>query len=737
MKRLKIVPRLVVMGLALLLLVAWRATKRGQRNLAGPVDDPNCDPKDRLGGGRRLPWRFDARRYLDTVTDLELLRRSSEPDDLDSRFPEYNSTDPKVEASFSGRGFPAKAPPYPLKLSLYPFNRCSAWAGWGFINAWRQNAFDLCALERGLNETLIEELRITFEDETERVLYHDRAWKEMPESWFKTESEIKIATTKKAFDGNSAIKCMMRKDLSDEYHQMLCTLAPGTPLMLPRGSYPMTDCYLDHGESWGCNFGWGKPETTGMFPKGSVVVPGCAAGKKARDRMDKVSGAAKKMALSIAKSKEDGETAKRLMQRRTWKLLSGESRTPSLPAVGETTKSHDDFNNLPPAQLTCLYKVMHPVWFIERLDTTNLYHASEDHLSAFLTLLLLPQELQDAIAKSDITIALLDPQQPGPFATFFERLAPNRVRYLHLHPYPPGTCFVGGAIFGLHSATSLFSAGLQSHPWRGYGSLDPREKKAGCRSLLLSAFYRWIRDLYADRTHSQAEKWGCLSGPFPLPERTIPDMTLWSHARDAQRAPRNESGWFLDGHGKIPSRNGKRRIRFRVLWASRRSHESTAKLDDWQKQRALDPAAEDCGLQRMLKLVQHRNSLQCTRVHAAENQTVCTGSDIFWDLETMDPSDVPFLEQVERVSRADVLFGTHGAALAHAIYMRPGSALVEFGVHGNNHFKWIAEGGGHGYFYTPLIKADLRGAIYAVARAMRWIEGREWSVDPKVVMIDC
>lgn len=40
--------------------------------------------------------------------------------------------------------------------------------------------------------------------------------------------------------------------------------------------------------------------------------------------------------------------------------------------------------------------------------------------------------------------------------------------------------------------------------------------------------------------------------------------------------------------------------------------------------------------------------------------------------------------QIERFARVDVLIGVHGAGLANMIYMKPNSAVVEFGPYGND-----------------------------------------------------
>ena len=46
-------------------------------------------------------------------------------------------------------------------------------------------------------------------------------------------------------------------------------------------------------------------------------------------------------------------------------------------------------------------------------------------------------------------------------------------------------------------------------------------------------------------------------------------------------------------------------------------------------------------------------------------------------IKIIDKINFPFGKQLEIVWKSDILVGMHGAGLAHAIFMRPGSVLVE------------------------------------------------------------
>jgi protein O-GlcNAc transferase len=71
-------------------------------------------------------------------------------------------------------------------------------------------------------------------------------------------------------------------------------------------------------------------------------------------------------------------------------------------------------------------------------------------------------------------------------------------------------------------------------------------------------------------------------------------------------------------------------------------------------------------------------------------------------LEVVTFEDLTFTQQLEVVRRTDVLLGVHGAGLAHAFFLRPGSAVVEIQPLGFNHqgFRNLAQLRGLGYFRT-------------------------------------
>ncbi|KAL6857416.1 hypothetical protein ACO1O0_004851 [Amphichorda felina] len=76
-------------------------------------------------------------------------------------------------------------------------------------------------------------------------------------------------------------------------------------------------------------------------------------------------------------------------------------------------------------------------------------------------------------------------------------------------------------------------------------------------------------------------------------------------------------------------------------------------------------------------------------------------------LEVVDFEKLTFPEQLEVARRSDVLLGVHGAGLAHTLFLRPGSAVVEIQPEGFNHqgFHNLAQLLDLGYFRTH---ADLQ-----------------------------
>lgn len=769
-----------------------------------------------IATGLRVPWKLDAVRYLDAVTDLELLRRNTTEKNV--RFPDYAAG------------------------TMPSFEKCSAWAGWAFVNAWRENSFDLCeeanegvgpsiggssqpippssvevnhflppdkdpARLKARRRRIVGDGRPTTDQlwreylaaqlakkdgegpsgppKNPGELFQDEAWSGRNSTFFKRPVPVPQS------QGRPSIRCMQRSDVDPGHHLTLCTALPGTTLLLPQGSFPITKCYLDRRDGHsGCNFGWGEPSSTGVFPRGSVIAPGCTVSGSTMDRFRMVAGVSRKFALSIADSQGINVAAMapatvapsdvtETYQGKGSVAAPLEGRNESeifMPPVNETTrhgvwelakrkrraktskkqgkKGHarkhrkayavfDEtrFDKMPESVNECRHIVQEPIWFVERLDPLNIYHASEDHSHVFDSLLLLPEEIVLALSNHSLRVVFVDPQQDGPFMDFWKRISyPNKPRFMHKDPYPPGTCFMGGAIWSMHSERSLLSLGLHGQGWRGYGT--------GCPSLLLHGFNRWIRDLFADRTHTQAESAVWSLAPFS-PGSRIPDMTLFNYRDEAANAnkalvQKARIKWFMDRETRsimnIKHKQQKHQ-RHTMVWLSRRTHEATSqKLTSWQSARVISAPVEECNFQRLWRLALYRNSRQCIRTTPpAEQEQKCKGVvDHFWDVLNLESSDITFPEQIEVVAHADIIIGVHGAALTHAIHMRPGAAVVELAMGGNPHYEFMVKGMNQHYFAAPLNAGNLDNMLPTVMRAMRWIEGVEsWADGDKFSDMGC
>ncbi|KAJ2981389.1 hypothetical protein NQ176_g2048 [Zarea fungicola] len=92
-------------------------------------------------------------------------------------------------------------------------------------------------------------------------------------------------------------------------------------------------------------------------------------------------------------------------------------------------------------------------------------------------------------------------------------------------------------------------------------------------------------------------------------------------------------------------------------------------------------------------------------------------------LEVVDFASMPLAEQIKVARRTDVLVGVHGAGLTHAMFMKPGSVLVEILPIDFTHkgFRNLAQMLGHRYFRTH-------------AKTAAGSSKRDWQQDP--VQID-
>jgi hypothetical protein len=180
--------------------------------------------------------------------------------------------------------------------------------------------------------------------------------------------------------------------------------------------------------------------------------------------------------------------------------------------------------------LHCEQRVIHPVLFVRRrgkgLAASNLYHAQEDLMSAYLSLALLIDELREyvrasattqttlgvdgphvtasnptAIAASAVEVIFIDGKERSPFVEYWQQLFgdspadsdPNGpkypVRFLYTNPYPQRTCF-NFAIIAPWSGHSLLS-------YSGVGTASK------CYSSLYHAFTRSARQALTPRMYNE------------------------------------------------------------------------------------------------------------------------------------------------------------------------------------------------------------------------------------------
>ena len=69
-------------------------------------------------------------------------------------------------------------------------------------------------------------------------------------------------------------------------------------------------------------------------------------------------------------------------------------------------------------------------------------------------------------------------------------------------------------------------------------------------------------------------------------------------------------------------------------------------------------------------------------------------------LTFIDFAKISFTEQVSMVRNCDLLIGTHGAGLSHAVWLLPTAALIELTV-GDRHFENLAKYAGTRYRGLP------------------------------------
>ena len=293
----------------------------------------------------------------------------------------------------------------------------------------------------------------------------------------------------------------------------------------------------------------------------------------------------------------------------------------------------------------CKNFIEHPVFFYQRYDTTNMYHSNEDFSTAFVSLNLasLDPTLKKAIKMAGgIEVVIADSHDKGFYLRFWERIGNKAfpLRFLNQQPFPEGTCFKH-ALYSARGAISLISGAPLGQP-------------VDCSSYVLQAYSNWVRPLLADHV--------------------VPGEHRYK--------------WHvLDEVETLQNNIGKQKIH-QILYTSRTRFERTHMLGHWQASRHLEN--EDEMIREIQKLVLERNRKAC--LPGGHESKSCTGPSDLFEFQALEFSDITYREQLDHTLMADIYFGVHGAALAHSLYLKPQSSVIEIlppAQSGNYHFQHI------------------------------------------------
>ena len=282
----------------------------------------------------------------------------------------------------------------------------------------------------------------------------------------------------------------------------------------------------------------------------------------------------------------------------------------------------------------------HPVLMIQRYDATNAYHHLEDLSAMFMSLAVL--DSHEVKSKGVEVVFLRGPSIPGElglFSSIWQRMAiPGLpIRFLDENPYPENTCF-RHIIQPAYAHRSVMNSAWYQHA-------DEREGTTLCRSGLYIGLRQWLKEaIFPDL--------------FTAPS-TFPRIKTYT-----------------------------------VVWISRKNFESIQKKSkfwtDHQDVRTLEN--EDSLLLEMQKGILEWNAKACFR---DPGKWGCRSKEVVWRLESVELSDTSFFpEQLQRLSRARILAGVHGAGLTNMIYLQDQGAVLELNIKSlseeNPHYSTLA-----------------------------------------------
>lgn len=116
-----------------------------------------------------------------------------------------------------------------------------------------------------------------------------------------------------------------------------------------------------------------------------------------------------------------------------------------------------------------------------------------------------------------------------------------------------------------------------------------------------------------------------------------------------------------------------------------------------------------------------------TRVIENEGEVLHLGKEIGFDVEVLKPGNMMAMDRIYRsLSSCDVMMGVHGAALAHFLFMRPGSSVfIQIVPLGIEQLAWTC-------FGEAATRMGLRYEEYKILPRESSLYGRYGEDDPAV-----